>query len=113
MFLMEALSKLEAVNLLGLMLEHIYKITTFRDRRNGLMYVYLLNKVFSHYKIKFGKGVAGTMKQSFSLTALIEYECTEERTRNKAKSQVSDLLKQQEKLKANLEDDCCNGTTRR
>lgn len=45
-----------------------------------------------------GKGIKGTIKQAFSPTTLLECECVEGRIDNKAKSQVSNLLEQQEKL---------------
>lgn len=64
----------------------------------------LLNKVFVHFEIKLGRGISGTIKQAFSLTTLVQCECLEGRTRNKAKFQVSDLLDQQKKLKQQVEE---------
>lgn len=49
-----------------------------------------------------GRGVAGTIKQTFSMSTLIECECVEGKV--KAKSQVSKLLDKIEVLKREMED---------
>lgn len=104
LFLMETLTKLDEINIPGIMLEHMYKILTVKYGRHGLDYDYLLNCVFAHFDIKLGKGVAGTIKQAFSLNNLIECECIKGWIGNKAKSQVSNILVQQGHLKGYLEE---------
>lgn len=48
LFLMEALGKLEEINLPTIMLEHMGQIITTKDGKHGMAYGYLLGKVFKH-----------------------------------------------------------------
>ncbi|KAH0746349.1 hypothetical protein KY285_008006 [Solanum tuberosum] len=104
LFLMEALIKAEDINLPDIMLEHMHKTVTAKDSKHGMGYGYLQTRVFNHFAIPLGKGIKGTIKQTISLTTLIKCECVEGRTGNKGKSQVSELLEQQQQLKHELEE---------
>ncbi|KAH0746272.1 hypothetical protein KY285_007929 [Solanum tuberosum] len=75
LFFIEQLKSYEAINLPGIILEHMHQIMTIKN---------------------------GTIKQTFSMATLIECECVEGEV--KAKSQVSDLLEKQESLKREMED---------
>lgn len=86
------------------MMEYMLKTMTSKDGKHGMGYDYVLNWVFDHFGVELGKGVKGTIKQAFCQTTLLEFECVEDRTDNKAKSQVSDLLEKQEKLRQDLEE---------
>lgn len=61
-FLMEKLSDLEEINPPAIMLEHIHRVMTSKRGNHGIPYVYLLNWVFYHYKVRLGMGVPGTVK---------------------------------------------------
>lgn len=83
LFLMEMLDMYETINLPGLVLEHMHRIMTGKDGKHGMAYGYFLNKVFEHFNIPLGKGIAGTMKQAFSMSTLIECECSEGKVKDK------------------------------
>ncbi|KAH0644645.1 hypothetical protein KY284_032529 [Solanum tuberosum] len=76
---------------------------TVKNGRHGMGYGYLLLRVFNHFGIPLGKGIKGTIKHAFSQITLIECERVKGRAGNNVKSQVSDLLEQQEQLKHELE----------
>lgn len=59
---------------------------TVKNGMHGIAYGYLHN----HFSVALGRGVPGTIKQTFSMVTLIECECVEGKI--KAKSQVSELL---------------------
>lgn len=101
---MKALRKLEAINLPGLMVEHIHLIMNMKDGKHRLTYGYLLNRVFDHFGFRLQKGVSSTIKQAFSQITLMEWDCIEGIIGNKPRSQVSDLLDQQGKLKQQVEE---------
>ncbi|KAH0743068.1 hypothetical protein KY290_031061 [Solanum tuberosum] len=61
---------------------------------------YLLNKVFYHFNVPLGKGVAGNITKAFSMNTLIECECREGKV--KSNSRVLELLKKQEVLKREM-----------
>ncbi|KAH0632915.1 hypothetical protein KY290_036311 [Solanum tuberosum] len=65
--------------------------------KNGIAYGYLLNMVFHHFNVPLGRGVVGTIKQTFSMSTLIE--CKSVEGKMKAMSQVSELLEKEEVLK--------------
>lgn len=92
LFLMEALSTFQTINLAGVMIEHMHKIMNIKDSKHGLAYGFLLNKVFEFFKVKCGQGTAGSKKQMFSLTTLEECECVSRRGGVKGQSLVSDLI---------------------
>lgn len=102
LFLMEQLDKLEAISLPRIMLEHMHQIMTWKNAKHGIPYRYLLNHVFEHFGVSLGRGVAGTVKQTFSAATLLECECVESKV--KAKSNVSELLEKPDTLKRELED---------
>ncbi|KAK4733461.1 hypothetical protein R3W88_007722 [Solanum pinnatisectum] len=77
LFVMEALCKFEPLNLSALMLEHKHKNVVEHKGRHGMGYGYFLTKVFQHLNSPVGKGTVGTVKQSFSLSTLVECECIE------------------------------------
>ena len=51
LFVMEMLCSFEALNLPGLMLEHIYKTVIERKGVHGIGYEYFLTEVFKHFQI--------------------------------------------------------------
>lgn len=62
-------------------------------------YGYLLTSEFKHFAIPPGKGIKEIIKEAISQTTVVDCECVEGRIGNKGKSQVSQLLEQQEQLK--------------
>lgn len=58
---MEKLCRFELLNLLGLMLEHMYKTVIERKGIHGMGYGYFLTKVFKHFKIPLSVGRDGTV----------------------------------------------------
>lgn len=100
---MEAISKLEVINLLALRMEHITKVLTTREGKHSLAYGYLLNNVFEYFGVKLGRGVPSTIKQAFSQTTLVECECNKLKA-GTCKSPMSELLDQQETLKNQVEE---------
>ncbi|WMV54998.1 hypothetical protein MTR67_048383 [Solanum verrucosum] len=102
LFLIEQLESYEAINLAGIILEHMHQIMTIKNGKNGIAYGYLLNRGFNHFNLLPGTGVPRTIKQTFSMATLIECECVESKV--KAKSQVSNLLEKEESLKREMED---------
>lgn len=85
---MESLSKMDAINLLAIMIEPIIKIFKVNDGKHDMAYGYLLGKVFKETVLQLEKGTKGTMKQVMSPNTMIECECIEGRSRKKGKSQV-------------------------
>lgn len=77
MYLMEALCKLDAINLPAIMLEHIHKTVRVNNGKHDMGYGYFLTRVFKHLEIPFETGVRGTLKQTFFMNTLIECECVE------------------------------------
>ena len=57
------------------MLEHKYKTVIERKEIHGMEYGYFLTEVFKYFNISLGVGKVGTVKQAFSETTLVEYEC--------------------------------------
>jgi len=74
------------------MIEHMYKIMTMIDRRHGMSYGYLLKKVFDLFKVTCGKGLLGSIKQTFTITILIECRCVEGKVRTKWKIFPPELI---------------------
>ncbi|KAH0696330.1 hypothetical protein KY290_013695 [Solanum tuberosum] len=99
---MKQLETFEAINLPGIMLEHLHRIMTVKNGKHEIADGYLLNKVFNHFSMPLGRGVLGTIKQTFSMVTLIECECVEGKI--KAKSHVFELFEKQEALKREMED---------
>ncbi|KAL3379112.1 hypothetical protein AABB24_000035 [Solanum stoloniferum] len=99
---MEQMESFEAINLYGIMLEYMHVIMTVKNDKHGIAYGYLLNRVFDHFSVPLGRGVAGTIKQTFSMATLIESECVDGKV--KTKCQVSELLEKKEVLKWEIED---------
>ena len=83
--MMEMLCSFEALNLPGLMLEHIYKTVIERKGVHGMGYGYFLTEVFKHFKIPLSVGRVGTVKQTVSESNLVECECIEGRGNPKSK----------------------------
>ena len=84
-FVMEMLCSFEALNLPGLMLEHIYKTVIERKGVHGMGYGYFLMEVFKHFQIPLSVGKVGTVKQTISESTLVECECIEGRGYPKSK----------------------------
>lgn len=103
LYLMEAIIILEDINLLVLMMEHMTKVLTMRERRHRLAYWYLLNNVFEYFCMKMGRGVPGTIKQAFSQITLVECEYSQVWTGTR-KSPILELLDQKEVLKRQVEE---------
>ena len=72
LFVMEMLCNFEALNLPGLMLEHINKIVIERNGVHGMSYGYFLTEVFKHFKIPLSVGKVGTVKQTISESTLVK-----------------------------------------
>lgn len=54
LFLMESLSKMNEINLPVIMIEHMIKIFKVKDGRYGMMYGYILGRVFNEIGIQLG-----------------------------------------------------------
>ncbi|KAH0715104.1 hypothetical protein KY284_008009 [Solanum tuberosum] len=67
-----------------------------------MRYGYFLTKVFKHLDIPLKARTIGTVKQSFSMITLVEFECMEGRTWNLSK--MSELVVKQGQLKHELEE---------
>ena len=102
LFLMEILCSFEALNLPGLMLEHIYKTVIERKGVHGMGYGNFLTEVFKHFKIPLSVGKVGTVKQTVSESTLVECECIEGRVNPKTK--MAQLIEDQDQLKHEVED---------
>ena len=102
LFVMEMLCSFEALNLPGLMLEHIYKTVIERKGVHGMGYGYFLTEVFKHFQISLSVGKVGTVKQTFSESTLIECECIE--GRGNPKSKMAQLIEDQDQLKHEIEE---------
>lgn len=81
----------------------MYMVITVPDRKHGISYGYLLNKVFDHFKIDYVEEMAGYIKQTLTLFTLIENGCIKGRVETKSKSPASLLIGQQKRLIADLE----------
>lgn len=53
LFLMEALSMFESINLLALIIKHLYKVMNIKDGNHGLRYGYLFTKLFKYFKVEY------------------------------------------------------------
>ncbi|KAG5631634.1 hypothetical protein H5410_003351 [Solanum commersonii] len=99
---MESLCKFELLNLPTLMLEHMHMTVVERKGKYGMWYEYFLTKVFNHLNIQVGAGIVGTVKQSISLSTLVECECIEGQTGQLSK--MSQLVAERDQLKHELEE---------
>ncbi|KAG5568671.1 hypothetical protein H5410_064314 [Solanum commersonii] len=97
LFLMESLCKFEALNLPALMLEHMHKTVVECKGKHDMWYVYFLTKVFDHLKVSVGTGTICTVKQSISLSTLVECECIEGQTGQLSK--MSQLVAERDQFK--------------
>ena len=70
LFVIEMLCNFEALNLPGLMLEHIHKTVIERKGVHGMGYGYFLTEVFKHFRIPLSVGKVGTVKQTISKNTL-------------------------------------------
>ncbi|WMV09722.1 hypothetical protein MTR67_003107 [Solanum verrucosum] len=102
LFVMESLCKFDPLNLPAFMLEHMHKTVIERKGKHGMGFGYFLTKVFDHQKVSVGPGTVGTVKQSISLSTLVEYECIEGQTGQLSK--MSQLVAEQDQLKRELEE---------
>ncbi|KAK4721732.1 hypothetical protein R3W88_011965 [Solanum pinnatisectum] len=102
LYLMEALSRFEPIDLPALMMEHLYKTVIDHKRKHGMGYGYFLTKVFHYLNIPVGTGKIGTAKQAFTLTTMVECECIEGKTGPLSK--ISQLVMEQDQLKHELEE---------
>ena len=99
---MEMLCSFEALNLPGLMLEHIYKTVIKRKGVHGMGYGYFLTEVFKHFQIPLSVGKVGTVNQTMSESTLVECECIEGRGYPKRK--MAQLIEYQDQLKHEVEE---------
>ena len=102
LFVIEMLCNFEALNLPGLMLQHIHKTVIERKSVHGMSYGYFLTEVFKHFKIPLSVGRVGTVKQIVSESTLVEYECIE--GRGNPKSKMDQLIEDQDQLKHEVEE---------
>ena len=77
LYVMEMLCSFDALNLPGLMLEHIHKTLIERRGVHGMGYGYFLTEVFKHFQIPLSVGKVGTVKQTISESTLVKCECIE------------------------------------
>ena len=102
LFVMEMLCNFEALNLPGLMLEHIHKTVIERKGVHRMDYGYFLTEVFKHFQIPLSVGKMGTVKQTISESTLVECECIE--GRGYPKSKMTQLIDNQDQLKHEVEE---------
>ncbi|TMW91242.1 hypothetical protein EJD97_014581 [Solanum chilense] len=102
LFVMELLCKFEPLNLLRLMVEHMYKTVIERKGIHGMGYGYFLTKIFKYFNIPLGVGMVGTVKQDFSETTFVEYECN--KGKGNPKSKMAQLIEDQDQLKHEVEE---------
>lgn len=76
------------------------KILTVKDGKYGLGYEYFLTELFQHFGIPLEVAVKGIIKQTFSLSTLVEYEC--EYRKIVHLSRISELLAKHERLNKRL-----------
>ncbi|KAH0639045.1 hypothetical protein KY290_036344 [Solanum tuberosum] len=74
LFMMESLCKFDPLNLPAHTLEHMHKIVVEHKGKHGMGYGYFLTKVFTHLNVSVGAGTADSVKQSISLSTLVECE---------------------------------------
>lgn len=77
LFLIESLSKFKEISLPATIIEHVHKVMMVRDRKHGLAYGYMLNKVFQFLKVPSDNRAEGSSKQMFIMSILEECECIE------------------------------------
>lgn len=51
LFLMESLTKFKKFNLLSIRIEQMHKVMIVKDEKHGLVYGFLFNRVFEHFKL--------------------------------------------------------------
>ena len=102
LFVMEMLCNFEALNLPGLMLEHIHKTVIERKGVHGIGYGYFQTEVFKHFQIPVSVGKMKTVKQTISESTLVECECIEGRGYPKIK--MDQLIDDQDQLKHEVEE---------
>lgn len=102
LYLNKALSKLDAINLPAIILEHIHKTVSVKEGKHGTGYGYFLTRAFNYFGLPLGAGVKGTVKQMFSANTLVECDCIEGKVGHLSK--MSELLIEQDQLKHELED---------
>lgn len=66
LFMLECLSKCELISMLALMIEHMYKAIHVKERRCGMPYGYLINKVLNYFSVVSEKETPGTPKKMFT-----------------------------------------------
>ncbi|KAH0685655.1 hypothetical protein KY290_017177 [Solanum tuberosum] len=99
---MESLCKFKPLNLPALILEHNYKTVMERKGKHGMGYGYFLTKVFNPLIVPVGAGTVGMVKQSISLSTLVECEFIEVKTGQLSK--MSQLVAERDQLKHELEE---------
>ena len=72
LFVMEILCSFEALNLPGLMVEHIHKTVIERKGVHRMGCGYFLTEAFKHFQIPLSVGKVGTVKQTISESTLVE-----------------------------------------
>ena len=80
LFVMEMLCSFEALNLLGLMLEHIHKTVIERKGVHGMGYGYFLTEVFKHFQIPLSVGKMWTVKQTIPKVPWLSANALKEET---------------------------------
>lgn len=103
LFLTEALSKYQKVNLLAIMIEHMNTVILTKDGKHGLAYGFWLNGIFSYFNIKCGLGKTYSVKQVFNVMTLEDNEYIPRKSGAKSKSIIADLIDVQIRLMEQLE----------
>lgn len=94
--LIEALTSFTSIILHGIMIEHMLKVASFKDRKYDFPYGFLLTKVFEHFEVPLGKAFVGTRKQLFIMSTLDECECVVKKGGVSSNSTISHLIDDQE-----------------
>lgn len=76
---MEILSKYKKVNFPAIMIEHMHIVMTTKDGKNGLAYVFWLNRVLEYFSMVCRKGKAALVKKIFNITTFEDNECVPKR----------------------------------
>lgn len=94
--LIEAPVSNTSISLLGVMIEYMTKVANIKDGKHGLLYWFLLTKVFEHFDVPLEKAIMVTRKEMFTLSTLEECECVLKKGGVGSNSTISNLIEAQE-----------------
>ncbi|KAH0686329.1 hypothetical protein KY284_016882 [Solanum tuberosum] len=104
LFIMESLCKFDPIDLLALMLEHMYKIVVDHKGKHGMGYGYFLTKVFHHLNIPVGAERKGNPLSKVSQLVMEQDQLKHEleEMTGPGTEEVKELKKQNEELLAKI-----------